>query len=104
MWDRKINVNLIFAMLSFRTLFQPGFRIFIADFPRHNLANPLYFVEAQFDQTGNPESADLIIAQKNSTGFQRLSNSNEIMKNLIQMHLNMQHVFLRTNLKYILQD
>ncbi len=42
----------------------------------------LYFVDAQFDQTGNPHSTDLIIAQKNATGFQPLSNSNEIMKNI----------------------
>jgi len=42
----------------------------------------LYFVDAQFDQTGNPSSADLTIAKKNGSGFQRLPNSNEIMKNI----------------------
>ena len=42
----------------------------------------LYFVDAQFDQTGKPKTADLIIAVKNGSGFQRLSNSNEIMKNI----------------------
>ncbi|MBC8110217.1 MAG: hypothetical protein H7Y04_04070, partial [Verrucomicrobia bacterium] len=42
----------------------------------------LYFVDAQFDQTGNPVTADLVIAQKNNTGFQRLSNSDEILKNI----------------------
>jgi hypothetical protein len=42
----------------------------------------LYFVDAQFDQTGNPSKADLIIANKNGSGFQRLPNSSEIMKNI----------------------
>lgn len=42
----------------------------------------LYFVDAQFDQTGNPKTADLIIAHKNGPGFQRLQNSNTIMKNI----------------------
>jgi hypothetical protein len=42
----------------------------------------LYFVEAQFDQTLNPIKADLVIAKKSNSGFQRLSNSNEIMKNI----------------------
>ena len=42
----------------------------------------LYFVDAQFDQTGNPASADLIIAEKNGGGFQRLLNSSDIMKNI----------------------
>lgn len=42
----------------------------------------LYFVDAQFDQSGKPKTADLIIAVKNGSGFQRLSNSNEIMKNI----------------------
>jgi hypothetical protein len=42
----------------------------------------LYFVDAQFDQTGNPATADLIIAKKNGPGFQRLANSNVILKNI----------------------
>ncbi len=42
----------------------------------------LYFVDGQFDLTGNPTSADLVIATKNGSGFQRLSNSKEIMKNI----------------------
>ena len=42
----------------------------------------LYFVDAQFDQTGNPFTADLVVAQKNGSGFQRLSNSSAILKNV----------------------
>ncbi len=42
----------------------------------------LYFVDAQFDKTGNPTSADIVIAEKKSAGFQRLINSNEIVKNI----------------------
>ncbi len=42
----------------------------------------LYFVDAQFDQTGNPATADIIIAEKTGPGFQRLPNSNTIMKNI----------------------
>jgi len=42
----------------------------------------LYFVDAQFDQTLNPSTADLVIAKKSNSVFQRLSNSNEIMKNI----------------------
>lgn len=42
----------------------------------------IYFVDAEFDQTNNPASADIIIAEKNVLGFQRLSNSAEIMKNI----------------------
>ena len=42
----------------------------------------LYFVDGQIDQTGIPTMADLVIARKTATGFQRLSNSNEILKNI----------------------
>lgn len=42
----------------------------------------LYFVDAQFGLTGNPKTADIVIATKNGTGFQRLSNSSEIMQNV----------------------
>ena len=42
----------------------------------------LYFVDAQFDQTGNPKTADLIIARKTGTGFARLANSAELLKNI----------------------
>ncbi len=42
----------------------------------------LYFVDAQFDQTNNPLTADLVIAEKNASGFQRLTNSSTIMKNI----------------------
>ena len=39
-------------------------------------------MDAQFDQTGNPSSADIVLAQKNGPGFQRLSNSEAILKNV----------------------
>jgi Tol biopolymer transport system component len=42
----------------------------------------LYFVDAIYDQSGNPLTADLVLAQKKGTGFERLSNSAEIMKNI----------------------
>jgi hypothetical protein len=42
----------------------------------------LYFVDALFDQTLNPTTADLVIAKKSNSGFQRLSNSDAIMKNI----------------------
>jgi hypothetical protein len=42
----------------------------------------LYFVDAQFDQTGNPATADLVTATRNGSAFQRSPNSNEIMKNI----------------------
>jgi hypothetical protein len=42
----------------------------------------LYFVDAQFDQTGNPVTADLVIAEKNGPGFQRSPNSSAVLKNI----------------------
>ena len=42
----------------------------------------LYFVDAQFDQTGTPALADLVIATKNGSTFQRLANSTELLKNI----------------------
>jgi hypothetical protein len=42
----------------------------------------IYFVDAQFDQTGNPKTADLVIAEKTISGFQRLSNSDGLLKNI----------------------
>jgi hypothetical protein len=42
----------------------------------------LYFVDALFDQTLNPTTADLVIAKKSNSGFQRLPNSSAIMKNI----------------------
>jgi len=44
--------------------------------------NTLYFVDGQFDQSGNPTSADLVIAQKAGGVFQRLSNSADLLKNI----------------------
>jgi hypothetical protein len=42
----------------------------------------MYFVDALFDQALNPTTADLVIAKKSNAGFQRLSNSDAIMKNI----------------------
>ena len=42
----------------------------------------IYFVDAQFDQTMNPATADIVIAKKSNTGFQRVSDSKAIMKNI----------------------
>ncbi len=42
----------------------------------------LYFVDAQFDQSGTPQTADLVIARKTSTGFERLPNSATLLQNL----------------------
>lgn len=36
----------------------------------------------QFDQSGNLKAADLVIAKKNGSSFQRLANSSEVMKNI----------------------
>lgn len=44
--------------------------------------NTLYFVDGQFDQSPNPSSADLVIAQKLGGVFQRLSNSADLLKNI----------------------
>ena len=42
----------------------------------------IYFVDARFDQSGNPNSADLVIAEKKPNGFQRLPNTADLFKNL----------------------
>src|SRR5450432_2537861 len=42
----------------------------------------LYFVDAQFDQTGNPVTADLVMAEKNGLGFRPSSVSDAILKNI----------------------
>ncbi len=42
----------------------------------------LYFVDGRFDQAGGPYEADIVIAQKANTGFQRLSNSGEILEHV----------------------
>jgi hypothetical protein len=42
----------------------------------------IYFADALFGQTELPLSADLVVATKNSLGFQSLPNSKEIMKNI----------------------
>jgi hypothetical protein len=42
----------------------------------------LYFVDGRFDQFGGPYEADLVIAKKINNQFQRLLNSDEILKNV----------------------
>ena len=42
----------------------------------------LYSVDGRFDQTGGPHESDIFITQKMTGEFQRLSNSNEILKNI----------------------
>ncbi len=41
--------------------------------------NTLYFVDGRFNSSGQPQTADLVIAGRNGTGFQRLPNSAEIL-------------------------
>ena len=41
--------------------------------------NTIYFVDGRFNAGGQPQSADLVIATRNGTGFQRLPNSDEIL-------------------------
>ena len=43
--------------------------------------NTLYFVDGEIPQTV-PVSADLVIAKKTTNGFERLPNSNELLKNI----------------------
>ena len=42
----------------------------------------LYFVDGRFDQAGGPYEADFAIASKSANGFQRLSNSGDLLKNI----------------------
>ena len=42
----------------------------------------LYFVDGLFNQGGTPTTADLAIAKKNGSGFQRVSNSNSLLQNV----------------------
>ncbi len=42
----------------------------------------IYFADAQFGQSAIPATADIVIAKKSAQGFQRLANSNDIMKNI----------------------
>ena len=44
--------------------------------------NTIYFVDGFFSQGGIPSSADLVIAEKNGTGFQRLGNSSSLLKDI----------------------
>jgi WD40-like Beta Propeller Repeat len=44
--------------------------------------NFLYFVDSQFDSNNNPMTADLVIAQKSGSGFIRLGNSSDLLKNV----------------------
>jgi len=42
----------------------------------------LYFVDAKFNPGGTPETADLVVAQRTATGFERLPNSDALLKNI----------------------
>ena len=42
----------------------------------------LYFVDGLFNQSGTPTTADLAIAKKKGSGFQRISNSNSLLQNV----------------------
>ncbi len=42
----------------------------------------LYFVDAHFDQTGNPSTADLVLAVNSGSGFTRSATSNALLKNI----------------------
>ena len=42
----------------------------------------LYFVDAQFDQAGNPATADLVMAKKNGTAFERWPAGNTILQSV----------------------
>jgi hypothetical protein len=42
----------------------------------------LFFVDGQFDQSGNLKGADLEMAKRNGSVFQRVSNGDEIFKNI----------------------
>ncbi|HWB24511.1 MAG TPA: hypothetical protein VG738_03480 [Chitinophagaceae bacterium] len=42
----------------------------------------LYFTDGRFNNSNNPETADLVIAEKDGTGFKRLANSDAIMENI----------------------
>jgi hypothetical protein len=44
--------------------------------------NTLYFVDGEFDDQPVPKSADIVIANKTTNGFERLANSNELLKNV----------------------
>jgi hypothetical protein len=40
----------------------------------------LYFVDARFNQTGTPQSADLVMAKKVGSAFQRVANSTDLLQ------------------------
>lgn len=40
----------------------------------------LYFVDARFNQSGQPQTADLVIAERQEGGFRRLAESDELMQ------------------------
>jgi hypothetical protein len=41
--------------------------------------NTLYFVDGRFNSSGQPQSADIVVATRSGTGFQRSANSDEIL-------------------------
>jgi hypothetical protein len=42
----------------------------------------LYFVDGTMDQYGRPSFADIVIAEKTQSGFQRITNSSAILQNI----------------------
>lgn len=42
----------------------------------------IYFNDGQFDQNGGPYTADIVIAEKGATSFQRLANAAAILQNI----------------------
>lgn len=42
----------------------------------------LYFVDGTVDQNGRPSFADIVIAEKTQSGFQRIANSSAILQNI----------------------
>ncbi len=59
---------------------QPGIVNF--DVEVNASGNTLYFVDGEFDEKGHPKTADIVIATKTGNSFARLTNSDEIMKNI----------------------
>jgi Tol biopolymer transport system component len=58
---------------------QPGMVNFDVDVSPDG--NTMYFVDSRF-ANGAPETADIVIAERRGTGFERMSRSDEIMRNV----------------------
>lgn len=62
------------------SLYQNGWLNF--DVEVNATGETLYFVDGRFDESGGPYESDLVIAQKVSGEFQRLSNSDQLLANI----------------------